>query len=144
MSDMIVLVIIFAVLFTVLMAGILYCTHNGIKSLGHFAIIWGVFSFLWALAFTVIILVFTSMKPSATIPETEVEPNVYFVYAEKTSEKDGVVTFVTMNLKNNQFYTWISEYGTEFPDVPYILTMDSKGTATLKDDEILVVWANNN
>lgn len=141
---MIILVAIFAVLFAVLMAGILYCTHNNIKSPGHFAILWGVFSFLWALAFMVMIFVFTSMKPSAMISETEVEPNVYFVYAEKTAEKDGVVTFATVNLKNNQFYTWVNEYGTEYPDVPYVLTMDSKGTATLEDDEILVVWANNN
>ena len=65
------------------------------------------------------------------------------VVAEKTAEKDGVVTFTTVNLKDNQFYTWVNEYGTEYPDVPYMLTMDSKGTVTLKDDEILVVWANN-
>lgn len=134
MSTMIILVIIF----TILMAGVLYCAND------NFKFIWS-FSILWALAFMVMVLVFTGMKPPATIPETEVEPNVYFVYAEKVKEDNDVVTFATVNLKNNQqFYTWVSEYGTEFPDVPYILTMDSKGTATLEDDEILVVWANNN
>ena len=133
MSTLIVLVIVFAIL----MAGVLYC------EIDHPKVLW-TFSVIWALAFMVIVLVFTGMKEPTYIPETEVEPNVYFVYAEKTAEKDGVVTFATVNLKDNQFYTWINEYGTEYPDVPYILTMDSKGTTTLKDDEILVVWANNN
>lgn len=133
MSTMIILVVIFAIL----MAGMLYCEYDNPKFLWSFSVI-------WALAFMMLVLVFAEMKPSVTIPETEVEPNVYFVYAEKTAEKDGVVTFATVNLKDNQFYTWVSEYGTEYPDVPYMLTMDSKGTATLEDDEILVVWANNN
>lgn len=133
MSTMVSLVVIFAIL----MAGMLYCEYDNPKFLWSFSVI-------WALAFMMLVLVFAEMKPSVTIPETEVEPNVYFVYAEKTAEKDGVVTFATVNLKDNQFYTWVSEYGTEYPDIPYMLTMDSKGTATLEDDEILVVWANNN
>ena len=133
MSIMIILVVIFAIL----MAGMLYCEYDNPKFLWTFSVI-------WALAFMVMVLVFTEMKSPVTTPETEVEPNVYFVYAEKTSEKDGVVTFATVNLKDNRFYTWVSEYKTEYPDVPYMLTMDSKGTATLEDDEILVVWANNN
>ena len=129
-------IILVVVFFAILMTGVLYCEYDNPK------LLW-IFSVIWALAFMMMILVFTGMKPSVTIPETEVEPNVYFVYAEKTAEKDGVVTFATVNLKDNQFYTWVNEYGTEYPDVPYMLTMDSKGTATLKDDEILVVWANN-
>lgn len=133
MSTMIILVVIFAIL----MAGMLYCEYDNPKFLWTFSVI-------WALAFMVMVLVFTEMKSPVTTPETEVEPNVYFVYAEKTSEKDGVITFATVNLKDNRFYTWVSEYETEYPDVPYMLTMDSKGTATLEDDEILVVWANNN
>lgn len=133
MSTMIILVVIFAVL----MAGMLYCEYDNPKFL------W-IFSIIWALAFMVMVLVFTGMESSVTTPETEVEPNVYFIYAEKVEEKDDVVTFATVNLKDNQFYTWVSEYETEYPDVPYMLTMDSKGTATLDDDEILVVWANNN
>lgn len=132
MSTMIILVVIFAIL----MAGMLYCEYDNPKFLWAFSVI-------WALAFMVMVLVFTEMKSPVTTPETEIEPNVYFVYAEKTSEKDGVVTFATVNLKDNRFYTWVSEYETEYPDVPYMLTMDSKGTATLEDDEILVVWANN-
>lgn len=133
MSTMVSLVVIFAIL----MAGMLYCEYDNPKFL------WG-FSVIWALAFMMLVLVFAEMKPSVTIPETEVEPNVYFVYAEKVEEEGNVITFATVNLKDNQFYTWVSEYGTKYSDVPYILTMDSKGTATLKDDEILVVWANNN
>lgn len=134
MSTIMLIVVIF---FIILIAGVFYCEYDNQK------VLWA-FSVIWALSFMMMVLVFTGMKPSATTPETEIEPNVYFVYAEKAAEKDGVVTFATVNLKNNQFYTWVSEYGTEYPDVPYMLTMDSKGTATLEDDEILVVWANNN
>ena len=129
-------IILVVVFFAILMVGVLYCEYDNPKFL------W-IFSVIWALAFMMMVLVFTGMTQPVTTPQTEVEPNVYFVYAEKTAEKDGVVTFTTVNLKDNQFYTWVNEYGTEYPDVPYMLTMDSKGTATLKDDEILVVWANN-
>ena len=129
-------IILVVVFFAILMAGILYCEYDNPKFL------W-IFSVIWALAFMIMVLVFTGMKPPATTPETEVEPNVYFVYAEKVEEEGDVITFATVNLKNNQFYTWVNEYENDYPDVPYMLTMDSKGTATLEDDEILVVWANN-
>lgn len=131
------IIILVVVFFAILMAGVLYYKYDNPKFLWAFSVI-------WALAFMIMVLVFTGMKPPVTTPEIDVEPNVYFVYAEKTTEKDGVITFATVNLKDNQFYTWVSEYGTEYPDVPYMLTMDSKGTATLEDDEILVVWVNNN
>lgn len=134
MSTIMLIVVIF---FVILIAGMLYCEYDNPKFLWSFSVI-------WALAFMMLVLVFAEMKSSVTIPETEVEPNVYFVYAEKVENEGNVVTFATVNLKDNQFYTWVSEYGTEYPDVPYMLTMDSKGTATLKDDEILVVWVNNN
>lgn len=133
MSTTIILVIVFAVL----MFGMLYCGRNDTKFLLVFSLMLGV-------AFITIVLIFVVREQPTTIPEIEVEPNVYFVYAEKTTEKDGVVTFATVNLKDNQSYTWVSEYGTKYPDVPYMLTMDSKGTATLEDDEVLVVWANHN
>ena len=133
MSTIMLIVVIF---FIILIAGEFCCEYDNPKFLWAFSVI-------WALAFMMMVLVFTGMTQPVTTPQTEVEPNVYFVYAEKTAEKDGVVTFATVNLKDNQFYTWVNEYGTEYPDVPYMLTMDSKGTATLKDDEILVVWANN-
>lgn len=129
--------IIVVIVFAVLMFGMLYCGRNDTKFLLDFSTMLGV-------AFITLVLIFVVREQPTTIPETEVELNVYFVYAEKIAEKDGVVTFATVNLKNNQFYTWVNEYGTEYPDVPYVLTMDSKGTATLEDDEILVVWANNN
>lgn len=128
--------LILVVIFAILMAGVLYCEHDNSKFL------WGV-SVIWALAFMVMVFVFSGMKESQVIPETEIEPNVYFVYAEKVAEDNDIITFATLNLKDNQFYTWINEYGYDYPDVPYILTMDSKGTQTLKDDEILAVWANN-
>ena len=129
-------IILVVVLFAILMAGVLYCEYDNPKFL------W-IFSVIWAVAFMMMVLVFTGMKTPVTTPETEVEPNVYFVYAEKVEEEGDVVTFATVNLKDNRFYTWVNEYGNDYPDVPYMLTMDSKGTATLEDDEILVVWANN-
>ena len=130
-------IILVVVFFAILMAGVLYCEYDNPKFLWAFSVI-------WALAFMIMVLVFTGMKPPVTTPATEVEPNVYFVYAEKVEEEGDVVTFATVNLKDNRFYTWVNEYGNNYPDVPYMLTMDSKGTSTLEDDEILVVWANNN
>lgn len=134
MSTIMLIVVIF---FIILIAGVFCCEYDNPKFLWAFSVI-------WALAFMMMVLVFTGMKPPVTTPETEVEPNVYFVYAEKVEEEGDVVTFATVNLKDNRFYTWVNEYGNNYPDVPYMLTMDSKGTATLEDDEILVVWANNN
>lgn len=133
MSTTIILVVVFAVL----MACMLYYGRNDTKFLLDFSTMLGV-------AFITIVLIFVVREQPTIVPTTEVEQNVYFVYAEKTAEKDGVVTFATVNLKDNQSYTWVSEYGTKYPDVPYMLTMDSKGTATLEDDEVLVVWANHN
>ena len=133
MSTIMLIVVIF---FIILIAGVFCCEYDNPKFLWAFSVI-------WALAFMMMVLVFTGMKPPVTTPETEVEPNVYFVYAEKVEEEGDVVTFATVNLKDNQFYTWTNEYGYDYPDIPYMLTMDSKGTATLEDDEILVVWANN-
>ena len=134
MSTIMLIVVIF---FIILIAGVFCCEYDNPKFLWAFSVI-------WALAFMMMVLVFTGMKTPVTTPETEVEPNVYFVYAEKVEEEGDVITFATVNLKNNQFYTWVNEYENDYPDVPYMLTMDSKGTATLEDDEILVVWANNN
>lgn len=133
MSTIMLIVVIF---FIILIAGVFCCEYDNPKFLWAFSVI-------WALAFMMMVLVFTGMKTPVTTPETEVEPNVYFVYAEKVEEEGDVVTFATVNLKDNQSYTWTNEYGYDYPDIPYMLTMDSKGTATLKDDEILVVWANN-
>ena len=134
MSTIMLIVVIF---FIILIAGVFCCEYDNPKFLWAFSVI-------WALAFMMMVLVFTGMKTPVTTPETEVEPNVYFVYAEKVEEEGDVITFATVNLKNNQFYTWVNEYENDYPDVPYMLTMDSKGTATLEDDEILVVWAKNN
>ena len=133
MSTIMLIVVIF---FIILIAGVFYCEYDNPKFLWAFSVI-------WALAFMIMVLVFTGMKTPVITPEIEVEPNVYFVYAEKVEEEGDVVTFATVNLKDNQFYTWVNEYGNDYPDVPYMLTMDSKGTSTLEDDEILVVWANN-
>lgn len=48
-----------------------------------------------------------------------------------------------IDVENGNFYVWTDDY--EYPDdVPYLLTMDSKGTANSTDDEILVVWMDMN
>lgn len=132
------MMIILTLVFAILMAGVLYHEKNNPKFLWFFSV-------LWAIAYMVLVLTFSGMKTksSSVIPETEVEPNTYFVYAEKIKEEGKTITFVTVNLKENQTYNWINEFDTNYPDVPYLLTMDSKGTVTLEDDEILVIWANN-
>ena len=133
MSTIMLIVVIF---FIILIAGVFCCEYDNPKFLWAFSVI-------WALAFMMMVLVFTGMKSPVTTPEIDVEPNVYFVYAEKVEEEGDVVTFATVNLKDNRFYTWVNEYGNDYPDVPYMRTMDSKGTGTVEDDEILVIWANN-
>lgn len=132
------MMIILTLVFAILMAGVLYHEKSNPKFLWFFSV-------LWAIAYMVLVLTFSGMKTnsSSTIPETEVEQNVYFVYAEKVKEEGEIVVFATVNLKENQTYDWINEFDTTYPDVPYLLTMDNKGTATLEDDEILVIWANN-
>lgn len=127
--------LILTIIFAILMAGVLYCEYDNPKFL------W-VFSILWAVAYMIAVLVFTNMESPSSIPQTNIEPDIYLVYAEKITEKDGVITFATLNLNDNQFYTWVNQYGHDYPDVPYILTMDSKGTQDLKDDEILAIWEN--
>lgn len=132
------MMIILTLVFAILMAGVLYHEKSNPKFLWFFSI-------LWAIAYMVLVLAFSGMKAkiSSVTPETEVEPNAYFVYAEKVKEEGKTVTFATVNLKENQTYSWVNEFSTTYPDVPYLLTMDSKGTQTLEDDEILIVWANN-
>lgn len=131
MSTMLIVVLFFAIL----MGIILYCHHDDTKFLWCFSVI-------WALAFMVSVLVFTGIeenKPSA-IPATQTEENVYYVYAEKVAQDDNFITFRTVNLEENQEFVYEDFFGNEYPEVPYLLTMDSKGTVDIKDDEILVVW----
>lgn len=131
------MLIVLTLVFAILMAGVLYHEKKNPKFLWFFSI-------LWAIAYMVLVLTFSGMKTnSSSVPKTEVEQNVYFVYAEKVKEEGDIVTFATVNLKENQIYCWTNEFGANYPDIPYLLTMDSKGTTTLEDDEILVVWANN-
>lgn len=131
MSTMLIVVLFFAVL----MGIILYCHHDDTKFLWCFSVI-------WSLAFMVSVLVFTGIeenKPS-TIPVTQTEENVYYVYAEKVAQDDKFITFRTVNLEENQEFIYEDFFGNEYPDTPYLLTMDSKGTVDIKDDTILVVW----
>lgn len=127
--------LIVVLFFAVLMGIILYCHHDDTKFLWRFSVI-------WSLAFMVSVLVFTGIennKPSI-IPTTQTEENVYYVYAEKVAQDGKFITFRTVNLEENQEFVYENFFGNEYPDTPYLLTMDSKGTVDLKDDEILVVW----
>lgn len=127
--------LIVALFFAFLMGVILYCYHNDTKFLWCFSVI-------WALAFMVSVLVFTGIeenKPSA-IPVAQTEENVYYVYAEKVAQDGEFITFRTVNLEENQEFVYKDFFDNEYPEVPYLLTMDSKGTVDIKDDEILVVW----
>ena len=45
----------------------------------------------------------------------------------------------TENKNDGNVFIWETE-SVLTDDIPYLLTMDSKGTETIVDDEILVVW----
>ncbi len=58
---------------------------------------------------------------------------LYYMPAEVISEGD----WQAFRGSNGMIYEWSERV---FEDVPYLLTMDSKGTKEWYDDEILVVW----
>ena len=72
----------------------------------------------------------------------ENKSDTYYLNAEILNQIDlnnGNYAVNFINTESGNIYTWIGEY--EYPDdVPYLLTMDSKETDNVKDDEIIVVW----
>ena len=72
----------------------------------------------------------------------ENKSDTYYLNAEIFNQIDlnnGNYAVNFINTESGNIYTWIGEY--EYPDdVPYLLTMDSKETDNVKDDEIIVVW----
>lgn len=58
---------------------------------------------------------------------------LYYMPAEVISEGD----WQAFRGSNGMVYEWSERV---FEDVPYLLTMDSKGTKEWYDDEILVIW----
>lgn len=70
------------------------------------------------------------------------ETGIYYLGAEIVEQKalsNGSYKINFIDVENGNVYAWIddSEY---FNDVPYLLTMDGKGTEDVTDDEIVVVW----
>lgn len=69
----------------------------------------------------------------------------YYLGAEILSiegnEKGYLINFVPVDNPDykNIKYTYIATTELDI-DVPYLLTMDSKGTESIQDDEIVVVW----
>lgn len=76
----------------------------------------------------------------------ENKSDTYYLNAEIFNQIDlnnGNYAVNFINTESGNIYTWIGEY--EYPDdVPYLLTMDSKETDSIKDDEIIVVWMDMN
>ena len=75
------------------------------------------------------------------VSETEEVSDFYYYQAEVVSQSNGTVVFGGVDVENPQLFAWKSTSESINIDVPYLLTMDSKGTETTDDDEILVVWA---
>lgn len=72
--------------------------------------------------------------------------DIYYLGAEIVSQinLNGATYEISfIDVENGNVYKWIADY--EYPDdVPYLLTMDSKETDNVKDDEIIVVWMDMN
>ena len=75
------------------------------------------------------------------VSETEEVNDFYYYQAEVVSQSNGTVVFGGVDVENPQLFAWKSTSESINIDVPYLLTMNSKGTETTEDDEILVVWA---
>lgn len=72
----------------------------------------------------------------------ESKSNYYYLGAEiykqeAISSEQYKISFV--DVENGNIYAWISPYAYD-EDAPYLLTMDSKGTEDVTDDEVVVVW----
>lgn len=76
----------------------------------------------------------------------ENKSDIYYLGAEIVSQinLNGATYEISfVDVENGNVYKWIADY--EYPDdVPYLLTMDSKETDNVKDDEIIVVWMDMN
>lgn len=62
---------------------------------------------------------------------------LYYMPAELISESD----WSAFRGSNGMVYEYDHDvFGYDLEDIPYLLTMDSKGTKEWHDDEILVIW----
>ena len=90
------------------------------------------------LTICVLFLVYAAITGVSEMDEVS---DFYYYQAEVVSQSDGTVVFGGVDVENPQLFAWKSTSESINMDVPYLLTMDSKGTETMDDDEILVVWA---
>lgn len=98
-----------------------------------------IFTFLMViLAICILFLVYAAITG---VSETEEVSGLYYYQAEVVSQSNGTVVFGGVDVENPQLFAWKSTSESINMDVPYLLTMDGKGTETMDDDEILVVWA---
>lgn len=66
-----------------------------------------------------------------------VSDGLYYMPAELISEGN----WSTFRGSNGMVYEYDHDvFGYDLEDIPYLLTMDSKGTKEWHDDEILVIW----
>lgn len=75
------------------------------------------------------------------VPKEEPVEDFYYEEAEivgQTKLEDDTYNVSFEMCDSGYVYTLHSE--SEYTDVPYVLTMESKGTTDLTDDEIVVVW----
>ena len=88
-----------------------------------------------------VLLFILSLILYAGLTVEEETSDFYYYQAEVVSQSDGTIVFGGVDVENPQLFAWKSTSESINIDVPYLLTMDGKGTETTEDDEILVVWA---
>lgn len=94
--------------------------------------------FMVILTICILFLVYAAITG---VQEADEVSDFYYYQAEVVSQSDETVVFGGVDVENPQLFAWKSTSESINIDVPYLLTMDSKGTETMDDDEILVVWA---
>ena len=92
------------------------------------------------LTFGVLLFILSLIRYAGLTVEEETS-DFYYYQAEVVSQSDGTIVFGGVDVENPQLFAWKSTSESINIDVPYLLTMDGKGTETTDDDEILVVWA---
>ena len=76
---------------------------------------------------------------AALAHQRSLSEDTYYLPAEVVSSQAGVTSFGQVD--GEQPTNYVSSVSGTYPDgVPYLLTMDTLGTETPADDEILVVW----
>lgn len=70
---------------------------------------------------------------------SELPDGLYYLEAEVVEQQADYAVFATVDGAEPTECTY-ARTGNYREDVPYLLTMDSMGTAAPEDDEILVVW----